>query len=113
MELALPRFRLEYERTMNDDLRALGMVVPFEPNVADFTRMSPLGKQVYISFVKQNTFVNVDEEGTEAAAVTVTGVTTTSLPAYHVMRIDRPFLFVIRERLSGTVLFMGKVIRIP
>ena len=113
VELALPRFRLEYERTMNDDLRALGMVVPFEPNVADFTRMSPLGKQVYISFVKQNTFVNVDEEGTEAAAVTVTGVTTTSLPAYHVMRIDRPFLFVIRERLSGTVLFMGKVIRIP
>ena len=113
VELALPKFRLEYERTMNDDLSALGMVVPFEPNVADFTRMSPLGKQLYISFVKQNTFVNVDEEGTEAAAVTVTGIGATLAPAYSVMRVDRPFLFVIRERLSGTVLFMGKVVRIP
>jgi serpin B len=113
VELALPKFRLEYERMMNDDLRALGMVVPFEPNVADFTRMSPLGKQLYISFVKQNTFVNVDEEGTEAAAVTVTGIRATSAAPGFDMRVDRPFLFVIRERLSGTVLFMGKVVRIP
>jgi serpin B len=75
--------------------------------------MSPLGKQHYISFVKQNTSVNVDEAGTEAAAVTVTGISTTALHADAVMRVDRPFLFVIRERLSGTVLFMGKVVRIP
>ena len=113
VELAVPKFRLEYERTMNDDLAALGMVVPFEPNVADFTRMSPLGKQLYISFVKQNTFVNVDEEGTEAAAATVTGIRATSLGPYSVMRVDRPFLFVIRERLTGAVLFMGKVVRMP
>jgi serpin B len=113
VELALPKFRLEYARMMNDDLKALGMVGPFEPDVADFTRMSPLGKQLYISFVKQNTSVNVDEAGTEAAAVTVTGISTTALHADAVMRVDRPFLFVIRERLSGTVLFMGKVVRIP
>src|SRR5205814_9053982 len=49
VELAVPKFRLEYGRTMNDDLKALGMVVPFEANVADFTRMSSLGKQLYIS----------------------------------------------------------------
>ena len=113
VELAVPKFRLEYGRTMNDDLKALGMVVPFEANVADFTRMSSLGKQLYISFVKQNTFVNVDEEGSEAAAVTVTGIRLTSAASYSVMRVDRPFLFVIRERLSSTVLFMGKVVRIP
>jgi serpin B len=112
VELAVPKFRLEYERTMNEDLRGLGMIVPFEPNVADFTRMSPLGTQLYISFVKQNTFVSVDEQGTEAAAVTVTGIRATSLGSYAVMRVDRPFLFVIHERLSGTVLFMGKVVRV-
>lgn len=113
LDLALPKFRLEYGRTMNDDLKALGMIAPFTPDVADFTRMSPQGHQLYISFVKQNTFVNVDEEGTEAAAVTVTGIQATSLPLSSVMRVDRPFLFVIRERLSGTVLFMGKVVRLP
>ena len=113
VELALPRFTLSYERLLNDDLKALGMVAPFGDG-ADFTRMSSLGRQLYISFVKQNTFVKVDEEGTEAAAVTVVAVGVTSVgPRFHVMRIDRPFLFVIRERLSGTILFMGKVVAIP
>jgi serpin B len=114
VDLELPKFSLSYERMMNDDLKALGMVVPFQPGAADFTRMSPLGAQLFISFVKQNTFVKVDEEGTEAAAVTLTGMRATALgPNEHIMQVDRPFLFVIRERLSGTVLFMGKVVRMP
>ena len=96
---------------MNDDLHALGMIAPFDPDRADFSRMSP--QSVFINFVKQNTFLNVDEEGTEAAAVTVVGFTTTSVGSSAVMRVDRPFLFVIHERLSGTVLFMGKVVRMP
>jgi serine protease inhibitor len=74
---------------------------------ANFTRMSPLGDNLYISFVKQNTFVNVNEEGTEAAAVTTVGIEVTSGPPS--IRFDRPFVFVIRERLTGTILFMGKV----
>jgi serpin B len=114
VDLELPKFSLSYERMMNDDLKALGMVVPFQPGAADFTRMSPLGAQLFISFVKQNTFVKVDEEGTEAAAVTLTGMRATALGANeHIMQVNRPFLFVIRERLSGTVLFMGKVVRMP
>jgi len=112
IDLSLPKFTLKYERTMNDDLKALGMVAPFDPDQADFTRMSPLGNQLFINFVKQNTFVNVDEEGTEAAAVTVVGVTPTAFHPVPEMRVDRPFLFVIRERLSGTMLFMGKVVRL-
>ena len=112
VNLLLPKFTLTYERMMNDDLTALGMVAPFDPAMADFTRMSPMGKEVFINFVKQNTFVNVDEEGTEAAAVTVVAISATSVHATPVMRVDRPFLFVIRERLSGTVLFMGKVVRL-
>lgn len=111
VNLSLPKFTLQYERLMNDDLHALGMIAPFDPDRADFSRMSP--QSVFINFVKQNTFLNVDEEGTEAAAVTVVGFTTTSVGSSAVMRVDRPFLFVIHERLSGTVLFMGKVVRMP
>ena len=79
---------------------------------ADFTRMSPLGRQLVLSFLQQNSFVSIDEEGTEAAAVTVGGIFVTSVPTITTVRIDRPFIFVIRERLSGTVLFMGKIVRL-
>ena len=113
VDLYLPKLTLSYERTLNDDLAALGMKVPFVPNKADFTRMSPAGLNLYISFVKQKTFVDVHEEGTEAAAVTVTGISVTSAPVVTPMRVDRPYLFVLRERLSGTVLFMGKISRMP
>lgn len=113
IQLALPKFRLAYERLLNDDLDALGMHVPFVPGAADFTRMSPAGNELFISIVKQKAFVDVNEEGTEAAAVTVVGIYTTSVPAYPTMVVNRPFIFVIRERLSGTVLFMGKVVRMP
>lgn len=115
VDLALPRFTLKWERKLNDDLKALGMQQAFVPDGADFTRMaaSPIGLHLYVQFVKQNTFVAVDEEGTEAAAVTVVGVGVTSLPVIPVMRVDRPWLFVLRERLTGTILFMGKIVRMP
>jgi len=113
VDLAMPKFQLTWERVLNSDLNALGMVIPFQDGLADFTRMSPMGNRLYVSFVRQKTFVNVDEEGTEAAAVTAGGISTTSMPAYKTFWVDRPFLFVIRERLSGTVLFMGKIARMP
>jgi serine protease inhibitor len=109
-DVVMPRFRLEYERTLNDDLRALGMVTPFLPRQADFSGMSPRGRELYIDFVKQSSFVEVDERGTEAAAVTTVGIGVVSLPPG--LYVDRPFVFVIRERLSGTILFVGKVVRI-
>jgi serpin B len=65
-----------------------------------------------LSLLQQNTFVSIDEEGTEAAAVTVGGIVLTSAPSVTTVRVDRPFIFVIRERLSGTVLFMGKIVRL-
>lgn len=105
----LPKFTLEYERQLKDDLRALGMNVPFEDGQADFGRMTDL--PVFISFVKHKTFVLVNEEGTEAAAVTNVGIGLTSLPPC--LCVDRPFIFVIRERFSGTILFAGKIVRIP
>jgi serine protease inhibitor len=106
-DLYLPKFRMAWEDTLNDDLKAMGMENAFCYGCANFLRMSPVGDQLFISFVKQNTFVSVNEEGTEAAAVTTVGIGVTSLPPS--IRFDRPFVFVIRERLSGTILFMGKV----
>jgi serpin B len=75
--------------------------------------MSPRGRELFISLVKQKTFVEVNEEGTEAAAVTSVGIGVTALPVRPVMHVDRPFVFVIRERLSGTILFVGKIVTLP
>ncbi|MBA3670503.1 MAG: serpin family protein [Gemmatimonadaceae bacterium] len=113
VDLALPRFKLEWQRTLNDDLKSLGMRDAFAQGGADFTRLSPRGRELFIQFVKQKTFVDVNEEGTEAAAVTSVGVSVTSAPQTVIVRVDRPFVVMIRERFSGTVLFMGKVVRMP
>jgi serpin B len=111
-DIWMPRLKLEWQRELNDDLKAMGMRDAFIPDGADFTRMSSTqGRKLYIDKVKQKTYVDINEEGTEAAAVTSVGVSVTSLPPS--LRVDRPFIFVIRERLSGTILFMGKIVRMP
>jgi serpin B len=105
--LTFPRFRLEYGRRLNDDLEALGMGIAFEPN-ADFYRIADVRPdRLYITRVDQKTFVEVNEEGTEAAAATAVGFGKTSLPVTVEVRVDRPFVFAIRERLSGAVVFLG------
>lgn len=109
LQVYLPRFRMEWQRLLNDDLKQLGMQLAFYN--ADFTRMSPRGRELFITRVLQKTFVDVDEQGTEAAAATITGVGIVSLPASF--RADRPFLAIIRERFSGTILFIGKVAKLP
>jgi serpin B len=112
--LSLPKVTFSWKRALVDDMKALGMRAAFVPDGADFTRMSSsMGTQLYISLLQQNTFVAIDEEGTEAAAVTIVGIGLTSAPLVTTMRVDRPYIFVIRERLSGTVLFMGKIARMP
>jgi serpin B len=108
LAVELPRFRLEYERHLNDALEALGMGVAFGHGPTDFTGISPLPNDLFISDVLQKTFVNVDEEGTEAAAVTSVTVAVSSMPP--TLTVDRPFLFAIRERFSGTLLFLGRMV---
>jgi serine protease inhibitor len=106
IHLTLPRFRLEYGRRLNHDLTALGMGIAFDSDVADFYRIADVRpERLYLTRVDQKTFVEVNEEGTEAAAATNAGVGVTSAPPD--MRVDRPFVFAIHERLSGTVLFLG------
>lgn len=104
MEIYLPKFKIEYDAYLNAPLVAMGMDRAFSAD-ADFSRLTPEG--VCIQYVRQKTFVEVDEAGTKAAAVTVVGVGLTSAPP--AMRVDRPFLFAIRERFSGTVLFLGAI----
>jgi serine protease inhibitor len=115
VEIHLPRFQLSWERTLNDDLEALGMVDAFSPWDADFTPMyrNALQVQLHVQTVKQKTFLKVDETGTEAAAVTSVGVGVTSVPMVQEVKADRPFLLAIRERLSGTVLFAGFIVQPP
>jgi serpin B len=88
------------------------MGLAFEAERADFSRIIE-NRELYISGVLHKTFVQVDEEGTEAAAVTVVEMRTTSIepPAGISMRVDHPFMFVLRERQSGTILFMGKILQ--
>lgn len=104
-QISIPKFTLDYDGYLNDALKAMGMGVAFRPG-ADFTRLSPQGNGICISYVRQKTFVEVDERGTRAAAVTAVDVRLTSSNGFIV---DRPFAFAIRERLTGTLLFVGMV----
>jgi serpin B len=113
-DVYLPKLELAGERLWNAPLQALGMVDAFSRARADFSLLStqcaagaPAGGRCVIDFVKQNVWVRVDEEGAEAAAVTSVGVGVVSLPA--AVTVDRPFVFAIRERSTGAVLFLGAV----
>lgn len=108
--LAMPKFKLEYEKMLNNPLESLGMGIAFAPGLADFSRMATLetlGKNLYIGEVLHKAVVEVNEEGTEAAAVTSVGVRATSVPPAFI--VDQPFFFAIRDNDTKTVLFMGIV----
>ncbi|HKP29211.1 MAG TPA: serpin family protein [Gemmatimonadales bacterium] len=110
--LSLPKFKLEYRRSLVEDLKALGMGIAFDNTQADFTGIANVSpERLYLTQVLQKAFVEVNEEGTEAAAATAVGVGVTSMPP--AMIVNRPFLFTIRERLSGTILFLGQVNELP
>lgn len=105
--LSLPKFKFSYENKLNDELTKLGMGIAFS-NQADFSGIEKEGG-LTISEVKHKTFIEVNEEGTEAAAVTSVGIEVTSAPQYVEMSFDRPFLFFIRENNSGLILFAGQI----
>lgn len=106
--LELPKFKFEYENTLNNELIDLGLGLAFTDS-ADFTGINKNGG-LKISRVKHKTFVEVNEEGTEAAAVTsvVLGVTSVG-PNTNTFIIDHPFLFVIKEKFTNAILFIGTV----
>ncbi|MEH2287056.1 serpin family protein [Nostoc sp.] len=107
--IRLPRFKTDYDVTLNDSLKSLGMAEAF----SDKANFSGMGKNLKISEVKHKTFVEVNEEGTEAAAVTSIGISATASidinPPFQ-MIVDRPFFCAIRDNQTGGVLFMGSII---
>lgn len=109
--IQLPRFKLEYEKKLNDALKALGMEVAFDERRANFERMVDIPSGAHIQEVKHKSFIEVNEEGTEASASTSVQMNTESAPVESFnLRIDRPFFFTIQEKETGTLLFMGSVV---
>lgn len=109
VELYMPKFKYEYKRNLNDDLANLGMGIAFDPYKADFSNINDL-IPIYITDVLHQTFIETNEEGTEAAAATVVIFGTTSMPMPPpVININHPFLYFIRETTTGTIVFMGQV----
>lgn len=109
--LAMPRFKLKTEMPLNDTLKRLGMVKAFNDGEADLSGLlenSPL--KPFVSAIKQDAFVEVNEKGTEAAAVTTitVGATSVQLPQEPFnLVLDRPFLYAIYDQSTSSVLFMG------
>ena len=104
----MPKLKLNYKKTINDVLISLGMGSAFGSG-ADFTRITT-EVELYINRVIHQSFLQVDEEGTEAAAATIVELVYKSdAPLGFYMRIDHPYLFVIRERVNNTILFIGKI----
>ncbi|MCK5137785.1 MAG: serpin family protein [Bacteroidales bacterium] len=110
VQVDLPKFKYEFKELLNDPLKNLGLGVAFTGE-ADFTRINPAG-DLYISRVIHQTFIDVQEEGTEAAAATIVEMRELSShgsgsPIYF--KADKPFLYLIKENSTGTIVFIGKV----
>jgi len=110
IQLSLPKFKLEYEKRLNDALVSLGMGIAFNPYIADFSKINA-NHQLYIDFVLHKTFIDVNEVGTEAAAVTIVAINLESVDEgdTYYFTVDRPFLFAIKERDTKAIVFLGKV----
>jgi serine protease inhibitor len=107
IDLSFPRFKYGYKKQLKDILADMGMGIAFT-DIADFSNISDI--PVAISEVLHQAFIETNEEGTEAAAATIVGIYTTSMPPSPIiLNIDHPFMYIIRETSTNTILFMGKV----
>ena len=108
----MPKFKMETEFALKSTLMAMGMPTPFTIGRADFTGLSdsPEAYLFYISAVQHKAFVEVNEKGTEAAAATVVvvqpGLSGSSYPTFAA---TRPFIFLIRDNQTGSILFLGRM----
>jgi serpin B len=110
--IKIPRFKIEYERGLKKDLQEMGMQSMFGP--ADFSLINP-DADLSVSMVLQKTFAEINEEGTEAAAITIISMISSSMdtptprPEIKDFYVDRPFLYFIKERSTGTIIFIGEM----
>ncbi len=111
-DVKIPRFKLDYETSLNEALKALGMEAAFTEGKADFSGMRAQ-RDLFISEVKHKAIVELNEEGTTAAAATSVGIGVTSVrpePQRFTFVADRPFLMAIRNQQTGAILFIGAVV---
>lgn len=107
IDLYMPRFSYEYKVTLNDILSDMGMGIAFSPYDADFSNIAE--QDLFISKVLHQTFIETNEEGTEAAAATVVMIELTSVPSGPLeIKLDKPFVYIIRETSTNSIVFMGK-----
>ncbi len=114
VDLTMPKFEFESEFNLSEALKAMGMPIAFTPPTtvsgADFSGMDG-GRNLYITDVLHKAFVSVDENGTEAAAATAVVVGTTSMPSeVATVTVDHPFIFLIRDIQTGSIVFIGRVL---
>ena len=107
LDIYLPKFKMEYENELKDELTNMGLGIAFG-GAANFDNIRKDG-QLAISSVFQKTFIEVNEEGTEAAAATGVVIVETSSGPSSYFRADRPFLYMIRDSYTGSICFMGRV----
>jgi serpin B len=108
VNITIPRFTIDYNKQLNDVLSDMGMKIAFE-STADFCGINP-DADLYIDYVQHNTFIDVNEKGTEAAAATVVAMREYVAMPPTVFNANRPFLYAITEKETGTILFIGKTV---
>lgn len=107
----MPKFTLEDKLNLNETLKSLGIKKAFESSEADFSKMvEEMKENVYINKVLHSSFIEVDEEGTEAAAATSVEMKMESVQEKEMIEFNRPFLFLIEENNTNTVLFIGQLV---
>jgi len=108
--IIMPKLKVEYDITLDMALQNLGMGLAFDCLFADFSPMSYI-EGLYIGKVKHKTYLSVDEQGTEASAATAVEIDWESIgPEQKIIKLNRPFVFVIRERKTGAIIFIGKIV---
>jgi serpin B len=109
VEVILPKFKLESGYDLVAPCQEMGMKLAFQPGKANFEGMGWKKGDLWISQIKHKAFVEVNEQGTEAAASTAVEMQTRSILRHPVFRADHPFLFLIRDNKTRTILFMGRL----
>jgi serpin B len=112
VEVLLPKFTATSEFQLGDTLKQMGMTDAFDSYAADFSGMNGATHDLYITAVVHKAYVKLDEEGTEAAAATAVALTDAALalpPPVPIFRADHPFIFLIRDNNTGSILFMGRM----
>ena len=105
----MPKFKIEFETSLNEILNNLGIVDAFNMEKADFRKMFDEGGNMFITNTIHKTFISVDEKGTQAAAVTAIAMAGSALPPESVeIKFNKPFYFAIKDNLSGETLFIGR-----